>query len=81
MIIELLCTPIFFLIDSLISLIPVQTSLPGWIGDTADMLSKALLFFPVDVWVIVLGNIVFWHVALIAWAIVEWIYRKIPGID
>lgn len=81
MIVEGLLNLLFLPIEGIISLLPSNISLPGWLQDTADMLSKALLFFPVDVWIIVLGNIIFWHVALIAWALIEWVYKKIPGID
>lgn len=81
MIIELVVTPIFLFIEFVISMLPDAMELPGWLQDTANLIGKAMLFFPPDVWMIVIANIIFWHVALIAWAIIEWLYKKIPTID
>lgn len=81
MILELLLTPIFAVVNGLISMLPANSDLPGWLQDTANLLGYALMFFPADVWAILLGNIIFWHFGQIGWAIIEWIYKKIPGID
>lgn len=81
MIVQLLLTPIFLLIDSLLLLIPKNSDLPGWIQDTVNLLGIALMFFPADVWYITISNICFWNFGHIGWAVIEWIYKKIPGID
>ncbi|MCR1868963.1 hypothetical protein [Longicatena caecimuris] len=81
MILELLFTPIFGIIDGLISLIPVGSSMPGWAQDTANLLGIAMMFFPADVWAVCLANISLWQFGHIGWAVIEWIYKKIPGVD
>lgn len=81
MIIELLCTPLFWLINGLVSFIPVAFQIPNWLADTISLLLKAMQFFPFDVWTIILANIGFWLFAQFAWAIIEWVYKKIPGVD
>lgn len=81
MIIELFFSPIFLLIKTVINLIPSQTVLPLWTIDLTNLLSKGLIFFPSDVWAIVIGNIVFWLSLQFMWAIIEWVYKKIPGVE
>lgn len=81
MIIALILTPIFLLINSLISLLPQMEGLPSWVNDLATVIGYALNVVPVDVWVISIANIMFWNFGLIGWSIIEWIYKKIPGVD
>lgn len=78
MIIELLCTPIFLLINGVIAVIPAMFQMPNWLADLLSMLLKAMQFFPIDVWVICIGNISFWLSLHFIWAILEWLYKKIP---
>lgn len=81
MIIELICMPIFFIINSAINTIPLAFKLPNWLADVLGLLIKAMQFFPLDVWVIVIGNILFWLVLHFVWAVIEWVYKKIPGVN
>lgn len=81
MILELLLTPIFWLVDGIISLIPAGSTLPGWAQDTANLVGIACMFFPADVWMVCLTNISMWQFSGIGWAVIEWIYKKIPGVD
>lgn len=81
MIIELLLMPIWSLFDLFIGLLPAMYVLPDWIISCVGLISKALFFFPVDVWLVCFGNIVFWVIALNGWAAIEWLYKKIPGVD
>lgn len=82
MILELLLKPVFFLVGKGFEVLNFENyNLPFWLEDTLSLLSKGMMFFPVDVWVIVIANIVFWLTILFAWSIIEWIYRKIPGIN
>lgn len=81
MIIELLVTPIFALIKGLIALLPVAFEIPNYIADVLALLLKASQFFPMDVFVLCIGNISFWLVIQFMWAIFEWVYKKIPGVD
>jgi len=81
MIIELLLSPIFLLINGLIAFMPAAMALPDWGVASMALISRALFFFPPDVWAIVLANISFWLFVQLSWAIIEWIYKKIPGVD
>ena len=81
MIIELVTSPIFVLIDSIIGLIPEGLVLPNFVSQTLELLKYPLSIFPVDLWVVIISNVTFWYGAQILWAIVEWVYKKIPGVD
>ena len=82
MIIEAILSPIFKLIEYLFGLIRIgEIKLPGWFGDTMGLIADAMMFFPVDVWVAVLANVGFWLTLQFTWAIIEWVYKKIPGVS
>lgn len=81
MIVSLLLSPVFLLISGLIGMLPVAFALPDWLNPCLDLLSTALWFFPGDVWALVIGNVMFWVVAKLAWSIIEWVYKKVPGVD
>lgn len=81
MIIELLCTPVFALINFVISLLPTLYQVPDYMSATLDLLAKALYFFPADVFFVVIGNILTWQFIHLGWISIEWVYRKIPGVD
>lgn len=81
MIIELVTSPMFLLIDSIIALIPEGLVLPNYISQTLDLLKYPLSIFPVDLWVVIISNVTFWYGAQLAWAIIEWVYKKIPMIS
>lgn len=82
MIISLFLTPIFAFIKTGVNLVNGNyVELPFWFSDFMSLLKIALMFFPVEVWVVAIANIVFWITAQYTWAILEWIYKKIPGIN
>lgn len=81
MIIELLLSPIFLLVKGFLEFIPNGYNLPSWSSDFVKMVSVSLSFFPAPVFAIVVSNIVFWLGAHMVWAIIEWLYKKIPGIN
>ena len=81
MIIELVTSPMFLLIDSIIALIPEGLVLPNYISQTLDLLKYPLSIFPVDLWVVIISNVTFWYGAQMSWAIIEWVYKKIPMIS
>lgn len=81
MILEAVMTISFAMIHTLILLMPDGYGLPDWGVHAVELISKAMIVFPVDVWLIVIGNIAFWLTAQLAWAVIEWIYKKIPGIN
>lgn len=81
MIIELLLSPIFLLITGLVALMPSAMALPDWGVASLSVISRALFFFPPDVWTTVLANISFWLFVQLSWGVIEWIYKKIPGVS
>lgn len=81
MIVELICSPLLVFIKGIIGALPVLTYIPNSIVDTTDMLLKAMQFFPSDVWIMVIGNIVFWITVHLIWAIIKFILGLIPFID
>ena len=81
MIIQLFMSPIFFLIECIFSFIPEGYNIPDWGSHFLNLVSTALMFFPRSVYIIITTNIVFWLSANMIWAIVEWAYKKIPGVS
>lgn len=81
MIIELICTPFFLLVDGIIALLPVLTYIPTSIVDTVSLLLKAMQFFPIDVWVMAIGNIVFWLTIHFIVSLIKFVVGWIPFIS
>lgn len=81
MIIELICTPFFLIANGIIGLIPVLDELPNTIVDTVSLLTKAMSFFPADVWAMAIGNIVFWVALHLLIGLIKFIVGWIPTMD
>lgn len=81
MIIKLICSPFFLLVDGIIALIPVLTYIPTSIVDTISLLLKAMQFFPTDVWIMVISNIVFWILLHFVIALIKFIISWIPFVN
>lgn len=56
-------------------------SLPDWGIHFTSLFLKCLAFFPFDIWSILISNILFWMGVHFVWAVIEWIYVKIPGVS
>ena len=81
MIIELMCMPLLLFAKVIIAAIPILTYIPNSIVSTLDLILKAMQFFPSDVWIIVIGNIVFWITLQLIWSIIHFILRLIPFLN
>ncbi len=81
MIIELICAPFFLLVDGIIALLPVLTYIPTSIVDTVSLLLKAMQFFPNDVWVMAISNIVFWLTVHFIVSLIKFVVGWIPFIS
>ena len=81
MIVEGILDLLYGLLFSIVDMLPVLGDLPGWIDNTLNVLSYGLMFFPLDVFVTVVGSFAFWMSAHMVWAFIEWVYKKIPGVD
>lgn len=38
-------------------------------------------FFPLDCLAVAISTFVLWYGVLISWSTIEWVYKKIPGVD
>ena len=85
MLIQLLLTPIWAIINGLISLLGVFFGEFTWsVGNfdvLLDLLGYGVYFFGTSTFCMVVSNIAFWLTVDMVWAIVEWIYKKIPGVN
>ena len=82
MIIEFLISGFFTIVEGLIGV------LPAWSLQTVDgiaglgtILAYGLYFFPLDVWVVVMGQGAIMIGLTVAYTIAEWVWKKIPGIN
>lgn len=80
MIIELLLSPIYVLLSGFLGILPNAIDLPNWIDSALSVLVKGLCFFPNNTFSIIIINILFWLNLHLLWAVIEWVYHKIPGI-
>ena len=85
MIIELMLYPIFWLFDRILYLLPDFSYLDPLYGYDISgfiyLLSYGFFIFPFSLFMIFIGNVLFWMALQMGWAIIEWVYRKIPGVD
>ena len=85
MIIELLLTPIFWLLDRVLSWLPDFSAIdPLYAYDISGfiyLLSYGFYIFPFSLFMTFVGNILFWLAVQVGWAIIEWVYNKIPGVN
>ena len=81
MILEMIFAPIKFLILIILNVIPELPKLPEWVVDFVDLFQTGISLLPGGVVSIVFINIVFWLSVHLAWSIVEWVYKKIPGVS
>lgn len=81
MLIELVTGPVFALINTIVDMIPDGWQIPNFIGYTLDILKYPMGVFPGDLWILIIGNVAFWYMVQLTWGVVEWVYKKIPGVD
>lgn len=84
MLFELLMAPFWLLVDMIIGFLSIFAGTPTiWVG--IDVLTKyvsyALYMFGNDFFLTVIGMIVFFLTINMAWVIIEWLYKKVPGIS
>lgn len=51
------------------------------ISSLTALIGKAFIVFPVDVFKLCISNVIFWLSVQMGWAIIEWVYKKIPGVS
>ena len=67
--------------NGLIALLPVLTYIPTSIVDTLSLLLKAMQFFPTDVWIMVIGNILFWVSLHFVVSLLKFVLSLIPFVN
>lgn len=81
MIIKLICAPFFLMVNGFINLLPILTYIPTSIVDTITLILKAMQFFPTDVWIMVIGNIVFWISLHFVISLFKFVLGLIPFVN
>lgn len=82
MIIEGLFGLIFTFVEFVLELMPsFDMTANDYTTGTITLVANALVLFPIDLWILLVVNIVFFLTASLAWAVIEWVYKKIPGVD
>ena len=85
MITEYLLTLIFRLFNLIINLLPDLSyidPLSGFdISGFINILAYGFFIFPYQLFMIFIGNMIFWLGVQMVWAVIEWIYKKIPGVN
>lgn len=59
MIIKLICSPFILMINGIIELIPASVFNTDNVTALLNMVDIGLNFFPADVWILILGSVVF----------------------
>lgn len=80
MLIALIMQPLFTLIFFLITLLPELGFTPPSFSALFSIIGYGTYILGANYFAFVIGNIVFWLTVQLGWAIVEWIYKKVPGI-
>lgn len=82
MIVELMFKPLFLFLSFLVSLVPSYSAFNGSvIQEFYKLVGYGLYFCGSTNFILVLGSVVMWSGIQLAWAIIEWIYKKIPGVS
>lgn len=51
------------------------------ISDSIALMAPVLSIFPLDLFKFIFNNGLFWMGIQLSWSIVEWVYKKIPGVS
>ena len=85
MIIELIMTPIFALLGFIADRIPDMSHIDPLAGQDISGFLQVLAFgfyvFPFSLFLAFIANVTFWLTAQMSWAIIEWAYKKLPGVN
>lgn len=81
MLIELIIDLLFLPLSLLIELLPETLYQQVPIINIPDIARMGAYFFPMDVLILAISGFTTWYAIHFAWAIIEWLYKKIPGIN
>ena len=60
MIIQLICTPLILMAKGIINILPLLSLPANFTVSVVNLLMVGLNFFPIELWIMVIGSIVFW---------------------
>lgn len=81
MIVESIFNVFFVFIEFLLNKVPSAYSLPDWLATAIKLMYDVICFVPADVITVLFLNVSFWWGVHMLWAVIEWLYKKIPGVD
>lgn len=81
MILELIFLPFITLVKFVITLLPTIETPSVALNTVIDLAGYGVTILGSSFTVLVLGNIVMWLTIQFTWSIIEWIYKKIPGVE
>ena len=81
MIFEIVFDFMFNCLTAFLDTITIGFTIPPWLGNFTNLLLKGLAFFPFEVWSVILADGFLMMGVHFAWAVIEWIYIKIPGVN
>lgn len=82
MIIGLLIVAMFTLVISIINMMPSISNVSSSVGQTFyHFLSIGCYFFGANNFYLVITCVLAWAGIELSWAVIEWAYKKVPGVD
>lgn len=81
MLIQLLCVPLFALVTLILEIMPTFTTPVVGFDTVIDIAGYGTRILGSNFCVLVIANIVMWLTIQMTWAIIEWVYKKIPGVQ
>lgn len=80
MIIHLLFAPLFGLLTLILEMIPAFTTPVVGFNTVLDIAGYGTRILGSKFCFVVISNIVMWLTIQMGWSIIEWVYKKIPGV-
>ncbi len=80
MIIKLICTPFILMIQGIIELLPILNFNTNSIVSLVNLIITGMNFFPSEVWIMVIGSIIFWFTVHVIVGIYMFILDLIPVV-
>ena len=82
MIIGLLIVAMFTLVISIVNMIPDLSMVSSTVGQSFyHFISIGCYFFGTSNFILVITCVLAWAGIDLAWAVIEWAYKKVPGVD
>ena len=80
MIIKLICMPFIAMIKGIINLLPILGFKADYMVALVNLIITGMNFFPSEVWIMIIGSIVFWFTVNIIIGIYMFILDLIPVV-